>query len=175
MKFVTIQNRSMKNIWKYLLALALLISCAASCGKEEQPEQNGPENETPQQPASGLDNIQNSYADKEVSHLGATVSVKFDASAAWTAELVLKTTADVAWASINSSSQSGSAKKGATVRVAFEKNKTTEQRELEIWVTVEGFEAQCVAKLVQAASGTSADSKINMALAMKMLNKYRGN
>ena len=154
----------MKNIWKYLLAASLLILCAASCGKVEQPDQNGPEVENPVEPTSGLENIQNSYADKEVSHLGATVSVKFDASAAWTAELVLKTTPDVAWASINSSSQSGSAKKGATVRVAFEKNKTTEQRELEIWVTVEGYDAQCVATLVQAAAGTSADAKINAAL-----------
>ena len=154
----------MKNIWKYLLATALLISFAASCGKEEHPEQNGPENETPQQPASGLDNIQNSYADKEVSHLGATVSIKFDASAAWTAELVLKTTPDVAWASINKSGQSGDAKKGATVRIVFEKNKTSEPRELELWVTVEGYDAQKVATLVQSASGTSADSKINLTL-----------
>ena len=154
----------MRDIWKYILAAVLLVSFAASCGKVEQPDTQEPEEEVPAGPVSGLDNIQNSYSDKEVSYLGATVSVKFDASAVWTAELVLKTTPDVAWASINKSSQSGVAKKGATVRVAFEQNKTSEQRMLELWVTVEGYEAQCVATLVQAASGTSADAKINAAL-----------
>ena len=154
----------MKNIWKYLLAASLLISFAASCGKVEQPDQKEPEEEVPVEPTSGLSNIQNSYSDKDVSYMGATVSVKFDASAAWTAEVVLKTTPDVAWAAINKSTQSGVAKKGATVRIAFEQNKTSEQRELELWVTVEGFEAECVATLVQAASGSSADAKINAAL-----------
>ena len=154
----------MKNIWKYLFAAALLISFAASCGKVDEPDQKEPEEETPVTPESGIANIQNSYADKEVSYLGATVSIKFDASAAWTAELVLKTTPDVTWASINKSNQSGVAKKGATVRVAFEQNKTPETRELELWVTAEGYDAQCVAKLTQAASGTSADAKINAAL-----------
>ena len=154
----------MKNIWKYLLAAALMVSFAASCNKVDEPDQKEPEEEVPVAPASGIDNIQNSYADKEVSYLGATVSIKFDASAAWTAELVLKTTPDVAWASINKSSQSGVAKKGATVRVAFEQNKTSETRELELWVTVEGYDAQCVATLIQSASGTSADAKINAAL-----------
>ena len=155
---------SMKNIWKYLLAASLLISIAASCGKVEQPDQKDPEEETPVEPASGLDNIRNDHAGKEVSYHGATVSVKFDASAAWTAELVLKTTPDVAWAAINKSTQNGVAKKGATVRVAVEKNATTDPRELEIWVTVEGYDAQCVAKIVQTASGTSVDAKINAAL-----------
>ena len=154
----------MKNVWKYLLAAALMVSFAASCNKVDEPDQKEPEEEVPVAPASGIDNIQNSYADKEVSYLGATVSIKFDASAAWTAELVLKTTPDVAWASINKSSQSGVAKKGATVRVAFEQNKTSETRELELWITVEGYDAQCVATLIQSASGTSADAKINAAL-----------
>ena len=150
----------MKNIWKYPLAASLLITFAAACSKVDQPD---PEVEAPGV-LSGLGNIQNNYLDKEISYHGATVSIKFDASAAWTSELVFKTTPDVAWASVNKAGQSGVAKKGATVRVTFEENKTSEQRVLELWVTVEGFEAQCVATLVQAASGTSVDAKINAAL-----------
>ena len=121
-------------------------------------------NGTPVTPESGLSDIKNSYADKEVSHLGSTVSIKFDASASWTAELALKTTPDVEWAAISQSTQSGDARKAATVRVVIEANKTPEARELELWVTVEGFEKELVATLVQAASGSSADSKINAAL-----------
>ena len=155
----------MKNIWKYLLLAASVILIAGACGKEEQPDQEEPDKEqTPVTPESGLANIKNSYADKEVSHLGSTVSIKFDASASWTAELALKTTPDVGWASISQSTQSGDAKKAATVRVVIEANKTPEARELELWVAVEGFEKELVATLVQAASGSSADSKINAAL-----------
>ena len=155
----------MKNIWKYLLLAASVISIAGACGKEEQPDQKEPDQEqTPETPESGLSNIKNPYADKDVSYLGSTVSVKFDASAAWTAELTLKTTPDVAWASISKSSQSGDAKKAATVRVVIEENKTSEVRELELWVKVEGFEKELAATLVQAAAGSSTDSKINNAL-----------
>ena len=165
MKVLTKPIELMKNIWKYLLLAASAILIAGACGKEEQPDQEEPDQEqTPVTPESGLANIKNSYADKEVSHLGSTVSIKFDAFASWTAELALKTTPDVEWASISQSTQSGDAKKAATVRVVIEANKTSEARELELWVTVEGFEPECVATLVQAASGTSADSKINAAL-----------
>ena len=116
----------MKNLWKYLLLAALAISFAGSCQKEEKPDEKDPQDETPVAPTSGISNIKNSYTDKEISHLGSTVSIKFDASAAWSAELVLKTTPDVEWASISTSTQSGDAKKAATVRVAFEANKTSE-------------------------------------------------
>lgn len=165
MKVLTKPIELMKNIWKYLLLAASVILIAGACGKEEQPDQEEPDQEqTPVTPESGLSDIKNSYADKEVSHLGSTVSIKFDASASWTAELALKTTPDVEWAAISQSTQSGDARKAATVRVVIEANKTPEARELELWVTVEGFEKELVATLVQAASGSSADSKINAAL-----------
>ena len=161
----------MKNIWKYLLLAASVISFVCSCGKEEQPGEKEPvEQETPVVPVSGLSNIKNSNSGKEISHLGSTVSVKFDASAAWTAELVLKAMPDVEWAYVSESTQSGDAKKSATVRVIFEANKTSEVREVELWITVDGFEPECVATLVQAASGSSADSKINAALNTYMHN-----
>ena len=96
----------MKNIWKYLLLAASVISLAGSCQKETQPDEKDPQEETPVAPTSGISNIKNSYTDKEVSHLGSTVSIKFDASAAWSAKLVLKTTPDVEWASISTSMRS---------------------------------------------------------------------
>lgn len=154
----------MKNILKYLLVALSAFALAAACGKEEQPEGEKPDTEVPQEPVSGISNIDNKYQDKDVSALGATVSIKFDAAAAWNAELKLKTTPEKEWAAISKSTVSGEAKKAATVRVVVEENKTNESRELELWVTVEGFEPERVATLVQAASGTSADSKINKAL-----------
>lgn len=155
----------MRNIWKYLLLAVPVISIAVSCQKEEGPDGKDPDQqETPVVPSSGISDVKNPYADKEISAFGSTVSVKFQASAAWAAELTLRTTPDVEWASISKSTQSGEARESATVRVVIEENKTPETRELELWVTVEGFEPECVATLVQAASGTSADSKINAAL-----------
>ncbi len=139
------------------LALISAVSCTEDPVQPEQPEQPG-------QTEAGISNIDNSYSGRAVSYRGATVTIKFDALASWTAELKLNTDAASEWASINANTVSGEAKKQATVRIAFEKNNGSEERSAELWVTADGYDPVCVATLTQAASGTSADAEINKAL-----------
>lgn len=150
-----------------ILALGLALLGTVSCGEDpigpqepEVPEQSEPTDTI----ATGITNIENQYENKTVSYLGATVTVKFDAEAAWTASLELKTEADEEWVAINANTLSGEARKKAAVRVAFEKNKSADERTAVLWVTADGYDPVCVATLVQAASGDGADAQINKAL-----------
>ena len=146
-----------------LLVLAMMFVGMVSCQKE------GPSDETSgdtEEPSVVFSNVYNPYAEKQVSYRGETITVKFDASAAWNAYLVLKTDPDGAWVAISSKAE-GVAKNGCSVRMAFENNKTEVDRVVELWVGGEGYDAACVATLTQAASGTSTAAKLN-----ETLNKY---
>lgn len=152
-----------------LLLVQLLVSgVVMACQKD--PVSGDGDNDGPQDPIvenpseNGISNVSNSHENKEVSYRGATISIKFDASASWTASLELETEPESAWAAISPSTQSGEAGDSRTVRVVFETNKSDVSRTAGLWVTAEGFEPMCIAVLTQAASGTSADSKINQAL-----------
>lgn len=157
------------SISRYLMSCLLGLAVIMSCGKEStEPDPvpgPDPDKEQDEKPLSGISNIDNPFVEKIVSFRGATVSVKFDAAAAWTAALELKGDgSDDEWAYIVGSSGSGEAKKGSTVRIAFDENETIGERVVELWVTVEGYEAEQVAVLTQGAAGTSADAAINTAL-----------
>lgn len=155
----------MKMDFKRCLAAAfLLMTALVSCREEEGPVDLGKQPEPQPEVQAGITDISNSYADKEVSYRGATISVKFRASAAWNASLVLKTDPDKEWVALSSSTQSGEAKNSCTVRMVFEENKEAYVREVELWVTAEGYEPLLVAELAQAAAGVTADGKINEAL-----------
>ena len=145
-----------------LVAAGLFVSCEKDIIEEEQKDPV-PEPPVEQPVESGISNVSNSYADKEVSYMGATISVKMDLSAAWSASLVLLDNPEKEWVAISKTTQSGAAKKGATVRIVFEENNDS-ARSVELWVAVEGFEPERVAVLKQAASGMNADAKINEAL-----------
>ena len=151
-----------KSLLRTLSILLLVAGFAVSCEKDVIDENDGPVVEQPAD--SGVSNVNNSYADREVSYRGATISVKMDLSASWTASLELLDDPEKEWASLMSSSQSGEAKKGASIKIVFDQNKDEVTRSVELWVTVEGFEPERVAVLTQAASGMGADAKINEAL-----------
>lgn len=149
-------------IFKHTLALLLTLSLLTlSCGKEND------EPVLPDTPESGISDIRNSNGDKAVSYRGSTLSVKFAASDSWTASLDLKTTPEEEWAELGSSTMSGDKGENCTVRIVFEKNNTPQERTLELWVTVSGFEPEKIASFTQAANGTSADAEIN-----RFLNTY---
>ena len=149
--------------FKFLMSFVfgLMLAGLVSCG-DDPIEPQGPDE--PGQKETGISNIDNSYEGRTVSYRGATVTVKFDASAAWTASLELKSASGKAWASINANTMSGDAEKKASVRIAFEKNDSAEERVAELWITAGDYEPVCVATLKQAASGASADAEINKAL-----------
>ncbi len=156
----------MKAFWKFFCAVAL--ACMVSCG-EDPIEPDVPDvPDTPSGPVEKeeepITNIENSYDGKTVSYRGATITVRFDASVSWTASLELKDEPEGEWAAVNANTAAGEAKKKASVRVAFEKNSSAQERTAELWITAEGYDPVCVATLVQAASGAGADAEINKAL-----------
>ncbi len=143
-----------------LMAFTVVVFSLVSC---EKPGNGGVEpGETPE---SGVSNAVNPYADRNVSYRGSTVSVKFDAHADWTASLVLRPeAAGKPWATINENTLSGPAKKGATVRISFKENETSDERTAELVIAVDGFEPQKIAVISQASSGSSVDAEMNRTL-----------
>ena len=155
----------MKNIMKSLYAFILAaLMLTVSCTKSPEPE---PMPDTPQQPQSAISNVNNPYAEKHVSYRGATVTVKFDVESDWTASVKMNPQQEKPWVEVMESTASGAAKKGASVRLVFEKNATADERVAELWIAVQDQEPQCIATLTQAASGASADAQIN-----QFLNTY---
>lgn len=121
---------------------------------------------TKQEDDSVIDNVSVSVGDKQVTFRGATVTVSFDAPVAWTARVELKN-GEGEWASVRSNTVSGEAKNGALVRIVFEENKSTEERVCELWLSLEGYDDECICTLTQAVSSTAADAAIS-----QYLNSY---
>ncbi len=141
-------------------AAAIALAGFVSCQDPDEPVGPGGDGK----PENGISNIVNSYDNKNVSQHGATVSIKFDAEAAWTASVKPAPATDQAgkeWAEVNENTVSGDAKKGATVRITVQKNKTSEERTVELWVEVQGYKPVLVATLTQAAAGDTADAAMN--------------
>ncbi len=143
------------------VTVAVALSGLVSCEEPDGPDEPVIDLE------SGVSNVVNTYETRNISHLGTTVSIKFDAAVAWTASIKTNPEKDDAgkeWATINSNTVSGEAKEGATVRIAVSQNKSSEKRRLELWITAEGFEPERVATLTQASSGSSVDAEMNRTL-----------
>ncbi|MBR5103449.1 MAG: peptidase S41 [Bacteroidales bacterium] len=148
----------MKSLYAFLLAgLLMAVSCTKNPEPDPIPDQSG-------QTQPAISNVNNPYAKKHVSFRGGTVTVKFDAELDWTASVKMDPELDEPWVEVMESTLSGTAKKGASVRLVFEKNGTSEERVAELWVAVQDQAPECIATLTQAASGTSVDAKINAAL-----------
>lgn len=139
--------------------MVAILAFAVSCEKEPDNGAN-PGDEV----RSGISNVEHSYTDKQVSYRGTTVSVRFAASAAWTASVKKLNAETEDWISVIASTVSGEAKERCTVRIDFEENETDQERTAELWIEVEGYDPECIATLTQAAAGVSADAKINVAL-----------
>ena len=101
-----------------------MFSCLVSCQEKE-----GGAEDTP---SALVTNIRNTYEGKTISFRGSTITIKFDAAAAWTASLVLKTDPEDEWVSISGSTASGAAGKDCTVRIAFEKNESPYEKTVEL-------------------------------------------
>lgn len=144
---------------KLYVILAAIIVLAVSC--EKGPDNGGNPGDDVRR---GISNVEHSYTEKHVSYRGTTVSVRFAASAAWTASVEKLNAEDEDWVSVIASTVSGEAKERCTVRLDFEENETDWERTAELWITVEGYDPECIATLTQAAAGVSADARINVAL-----------
>ena len=136
--------------------MTLIVSCLVSC---QEKEDGGVDT-----PSVLVTNVKNTYEGKTVSFRGSTITIKFDAAAAWTASLDLKTDPEDEWVSISGTTASGAAGKDCTVRIAFDKNESPYERTVELWVAADGFDAELVATFTQALSGASVDAQMNVAL-----------
>lgn len=145
-----------------LLGIVISVCCLSSCQEEDSPMDAAKDGNTL------ISNI--NHSDRDVSYRGATVSVKFDATVAWTASLKKQTAQEEEWVAIASSTLSGEAGEDRTVRIDFEKNNTSERRTVELWIEGEGFGSELAATLTQAASGTNADYELNATLNAYMHN-----
>ncbi len=161
--YVKVSGMKMKSGLKTLFAvLAVLLLALVSCGGHE-----GDVVPEVEEPKDSISNVVNPYETRKVSYLGSTVSINFDITASWTASLKLLPETDPngkEWASINDNTLNGDAKKDCTVRISVKENETAEERVAELWVTMKGAEAEKVAVMTQASSGTTIDASMNQAL-----------
>lgn len=110
----------MKRLFGILSALALFV--VVSCAPEDVVD-------------TGVSNVTNPMRDKSVYYKGETVDFRFETTAAWTAELEFKQ--GEGWAQIVRTTGSEKAGKGS-VRLNFDANETGEQRNVILWVRVNG-------------------------------------
>ena len=141
----------MKKIFLFAVAA---ITFFASCAKEE----------------FGITDIDNPRAEKLVARYGETVSVTFQAGAAWEADIVLSE--GEGWAEVVQTLGNEAAGKG-TVRIRFAKNDKGVERSAELYVTSNGVR-ELVATFTQAAGDdTSAMSKyLNEYMHNRLVNEY---
>ena len=139
---------------KIILIAVAAIALFASCAKEE----------------FGITDIDNPRAEKLVARYGETVSVTFQAGAAWEADIVLSE--GEGWAEVVQTLGNEGAGKG-TVRVRFAKNDKGIERSAELYVTSNGAR-ELIAKFTQAAGDdTSAMSKyLNEYMHNRLVNEY---
>lgn len=148
------KNNMMKNLAVWMIPA---LFCVMGCEDKDSQEPVQPE-------VSPISNVVNQYSDKKVSFRGSTITVRFDASADWTASMVLADDPEAEWASVSESTASGTADTDCAVRIVFEKNGSSSERTAELWIEAAGHEKEHVASFVQAASGATADSEMNLAL-----------
>ena len=113
-----------------------------------------------------VENVKVSVGDRKITHRGATVDVTFKAPLSWAVRLELKN-GEGQWATLREDMNQGEASQSARVRIVFEKNESSEERTLDVWVTLGEQDEQLLCTLTQAVSEESADAAIS-----KSLNAY---
>ncbi|MGM9735343.1 MAG: S41 family peptidase [Candidatus Cryptobacteroides sp.] len=110
---------------------------------------------------TGFSNVKNPREEQLVSVYGETVTVTFDAQAAWTADIV----SDGDWAQITNTTGNAQAGRGG-VKIQFAKNSSMETRTATLYVKVEGF-ARSVMAVFEQSSGME-DNAMNDYLISQM-------
>lgn len=147
----------MKNVFMMLMWLVIPVFAAAvsGCGKEPGPDQPEPEE------TNGIVSFINPASGREISANGETVSCVLLAEAAYVADLVFKSGGEQ-WLSITKGATGEEGRN--TVRLVFVKNETTESREADLFVQVDGHDRVCVATFCQPKDQQTAVKEKNVAL-----------
>ena len=102
---------------------------------------------------TGVKNIENPMQGKSVYYKGETINIRFDAEAAWTAELEFKQ--GEGWAQIIRTTGETKAGKGS-VRLDFDANESGQERNVTLWIRVNGKTDNYAFKFQQAAKPESS-------------------
>ena len=106
----------------YMALSAVLVFAAGACQKETVKD-------------TGITNLSNPMQGKNVYYKGQTVQIKFSASAAWTAEL---SDASADWVQIEKKYGYQTGGDGCYVRLNFSENETGTDRQITLWIAVNG-------------------------------------
>ena len=118
-----------------MILSAVLVFAASACQKETMID-------------TGITNLSNPMQGKNVSYKGETVQISFSASAAWTAEL---SDASADWVEIDRMYGKDSAGDGCYVRLNFFENETGADRQVTLWIQVQGKADKLGIVLTQAS------------------------
>lgn len=145
----------MKNIFQLMLvcAAAFALACSSDSTGSETPE-----------PGKGPITYKDCQDEVRVSTIESTLTVKFTASAAWTAK-----STNVAWLTITSA-KSGS-KGTSTMTIRTTKNETGETRSGSIIVSVKGFDDVALVTVTQGVAGSHPDFDVNVSQIDRILSE----
>ena len=119
----------------YMVLSAVLVFAAGACQKDEVKD-------------TGITNLSNPMEGKNVYYKGESVKIEFSASAAWTAEL---SDASADWVEIDRMYGKDSAGDGCYVRLNFFENETGADRQITLWIQVQGKQDKLGIVLTQAS------------------------
>jgi hypothetical protein len=119
----------------YMVLSAVLVFAAGACQKDEVKD-------------TGITNLSNPMQGKNVYYKGESVKIEFSASAAWTAEL---SDASADWVEIDRMYGKDSAGDGCYVRLNFFENETGADRQITLWIQVQGKQDKLGVVLTQAS------------------------
>ena len=119
----------------YMVLSAVLVFAAGACQKDEIKD-------------TGITNLSNPMQGKNVYYKGESVKIEFSASAAWTAEL---SDASADWVEIDRMYGKDSAGDGCYVRLNFFENETGADRQITLWIQVQGKQDKLSIVLTQAS------------------------
>ena len=152
----------MRKIARLLTCISMLSALISLYGCHKDPvkgEEPGPAPDTGE--TYGVLNFVNPAMEREISSNGETVSCVLTTEAAYVADVVFVSGGDD-WAKMTKGA-AGEAGMN-TVRLVFEKNLTDQDRELEIYIQVKGYERVMVAGFVQSKDSNIAERQKNEAL-----------
>lgn len=133
----------------YMVISAALVFMTGACQKENVAD-------------TGITNLSNPMEGKSVYYKGESVTVRFTASAAWTAELSEQSQEWVKISKVNGNDAAGD----GYVRMDFSANETGQERKVTLWIQVAGKTDKTGVVLTQAAQPES--SKMSEFLNEKM-------
>lgn len=121
---------------------------------------------------AGISNLENPKDGQTVSRLGETVTVSFNASAAWVADLGLEESES--WVRIAAQNNNTEAGRGS-VRLVFERNNESE-RKVDLWISVDGYRRTVLCSFTQTGNSVSELSEtLNKAMHERLLKDYLWN